>query len=154
MTKTNAMRFLDKLEIEYEILTYDIADGKIDGESVARKISAPVDIVYKTLVLKGESYFVVIVPVNKEINLKTMAKTVGTKKVQMIAVKDLLPLTGYVRGGCSPFAMKKNYPCYIQDDILKQEVIIVSAGQKGLQVKLKVQDFLKASNAKLVNITN
>ncbi len=153
MTKTNAMRFLDKLNINYEILTYNISDGKIDGISVAEKIAEPVDIVYKTLVLKGKNIFVVILPVNREINLKTMAKVVDEKKVQMIAVKEIFTLTGYVRGGCSPFAMKKKYPLYIQDDILNQDYIIVSGGQKGIQIKMKTADFLKASEAKLVDVT-
>lgn len=108
MQKTNAMRFLDDLDINYDILEYNASDGKIDGISVAEKIGHSVDMVYKTLVLKGENIFVCMVPVQEEIDLKAMAKVIKEKKVEMIHVKDILTLTGYVRGGCSPFAMKKS----------------------------------------------
>ena len=147
MQKTNAMRFLDDLDINYDILEYNASDGKIDGISVAEKIGHSVDMVYKTLVLKGENIFVCMVPVQEEIDLKAMAKVIKEKKVEMIHVKDILTLTGYVRGGCSPFAMKKKYPTYIQEDIILQDEIIVSGGKIGIQIKLKVEDFLKVSEA-------
>ncbi len=152
MIKTNAMRYLEKLKIPYEVFDYESKDGKIDGVSVAGKLGVSVDVVYKTLVLKGENIFVCIVPVEKEIDLKLMAKAASEKKVQMIPVKDITKLTGYVRGGCSPFAMKKAYPTYIQEDIKNQDYIMVSAGKIGLQMKLSVDDFLKASNAKVVDV--
>jgi len=152
MQKTNAMRFLDDLDINYDILEYNASDGKIDGISVAEKIGHSVDMVYKTLVLKGENIFVCMVPVQEEIDLKAMAKAIKEKKVEMIHVKDILTLTGYVRGGCSPFAMKKKYPTYIQEDIILQDEIIVSGGKIGMQIKLKVEDFLKVSEAQIVDV--
>ena len=152
MQKTNAMRFLDDLDINYDILEYNASDGKIDGISVAEKIGYSLDMVYKTLVLKGENIFVCIVPVQEEIDLKAMAKAIKEKKVEMIHVKDILTLTGYVRGGCSPFAMKKKYPTYIQEDIILQDEIIVSGGKIGMQIKLKVKNFLKASEAQIVDV--
>ncbi len=152
MQKTNAMRFLDDLDINYDILEYNASDGKIDGISVAEKIGHSVDMVYKTLVLKGENIFVCMVPVQEEIDLKAMAKVIKEKKVEMIHVKDILTLTGYVRGGCSPFAMKKKYPTYIQEDIILQDEIIVSGGKIGMQIKLKVEDFLKVSEAQVVDV--
>ncbi|ERJ84780.1 YbaK/EbsC protein [Peptostreptococcaceae bacterium oral taxon 113 str. W5053] len=152
MQKTNAMRFLDDLDINYDILEYNASDGKIDGISVAEKIGYSLDMVYKTLVLKGENIFVCIVPVQEEIDLKAMAKAIKEKKVEMIHVKDILTLTGYVRGGCSPFAMKKKYPTYIQEDIILQDEIIVSGGKIGMQIKLKVEDFLKVSEAQIVDV--
>ena len=152
MQKTNAMRFLDDLDINYDILEYNASDGKIDGISVAEKIGHSVDMVYKTLVLKGENIFVCMVPVQEEIDLKAMAKVIKEKKVEMIHVKDISTLTGYVRGGCSPFAMKKKYPTYIQEDIILQDEIIVSGGKIGMQIKLKVEDFLKVSEAQVVDV--
>lgn len=152
MQKTNAMRFLDDLDINYDILEYNASDGKIDGISVAEKIGHSVDMVYKTLVLKGENIFVCMVPVQEEIDLKAMAKVIKEKKVEMIHVKDILTSTGYVRGGCSPFAMKKKYPTYIQEDIILQDEIIVSGGKIGIQIKLKVEDFLKVSEAQVVDV--
>ena len=146
------MRFLDDLDINYDILEYNASDGKIDGISVAEKIGHSVDMVYKTLVLKGENIFVCMVPVQEEIDLKAMAKVIKEKKVEMIHVKDILTLTGYVRGGCSPFAMKKKYPTYIQEDIILQDEIIVSGGKIGIQIKLKVEDFLKVSEAQVVDV--
>ncbi len=153
MNKTNAMRYLDKLAIPYEVITYSSGDGKIDGISVADKVGEPVENVYKTLVCRGSSEFVVVLPVHKEVHLKKLAKVSGNKKVQMIAVKELLPLTGYVRGGCSPFAMKKEYPIYVQEDIILCEYVLVSAGKIGMQVKLSAEDFLRASKAKVVDVT-
>ncbi len=150
--KTNAMRYLDNLKIDYEIIEYKTDDGKIDGISVANKVGYVVENVYKTLVGRGENIFVTLVPVDKEVDLKKLAKAVGYKKVQMVAVKELLGLTGYIRGGCSPFAMKKKYPIYIQKDILDKEFILVSAGKIGMQIKLSVEDFLKSSEAKIVDV--
>ena len=141
MQKTNAMRFLDDLDINYDILEYNASDGKIDGISVAEKIGYSLDMVYKTLVLKGENIFVCIVPVQEEIDLKAMAKAIKEKKVEMIHVKDILTLTGYVRGGCSPFAMKKKYPTYIQEDIILQDEIIVSGGKNWNEIKFKILNF-------------
>ncbi len=150
--KTNAMRYLDKLNIKYEVIEYKISDGEVAGTNVANKIGYPFKTVYKTLVGRGKDIFVIIIPVDKEVNLKKLAKEIGEKKVQMVAVKELLGLTGYIRGGCSPFAMKKKYPTYIQKDIMNEDFILVSAGKIGIQLKIDIDDFLKASGAKIVNV--
>ncbi len=152
--KTNAMRYLDSLGIDYEVIEYKVTDKEVDGISVSKKIGYPMEVVYKTLVSRGTDIFVTVVPVNKEINMKKLAKEVGDKKVQMVAVKELLGLTGYIRGGCSPFAMKKKYKTYVQEDIMLQDFILVSAGKIGVQIKLNTQDFLKASEAKVIDVTD
>ncbi len=152
MNKTNAMRYLENEGIPYEVISYSSSDGKIDGVSVADKVGESVECVYKTLVCRGDDVFVVVLPVHREVNLKKLAKVSGNKKVQMIAVKELLPLTGYVRGGCSPFAMKKDYPTYVQEDILINDYVLVSAGKIGVQVKLSAEDFVNASKAEVVDI--
>ncbi len=152
--KTNAMRYLDRLNIDYEIIEYSVDDGEIAGVSVAKKIGYPVENVYKTLVSRGRDIFIIVLPVDKEVNLKKLAKQVGDKKLQMVAVKELLPLTGYVRGGCSPFAMKKKYKTYVQEDILLQDFILVSAGKIGMQIKIAREDFIRAAEANLVNVVD
>ncbi len=150
MNKTNAMRYLDSLDISYEVSEYSSEDGKIDGISVAGKLGVSSDEIYKTLVLKGRDIFVSVIPVDKELDLKVMAKLLNEKKVNMVPVRDIHGLTGYVRGGCSPFAMKKKYPMYIQKDILSKDFIRVSGGKVGVQIKLSVKDFLTATEAEPV----
>lgn len=136
--KTNAIRILDQQKIAYETLTYIAEDGAVDGISVAAKIGENVEQVFKTLVAtnaKG-SYFVFVIPVACELDLKAAAKVAKEKKIEMIAVKDLLPLTGYIRGGCSPVGMKKLFPTFIEHTAKEYEQIIISAGKIGLQIKL------------------
>ena len=149
MTKTNAMRILDKNKIKYEVIEYDISDGKIDGVSVAEKTNQDVKEVYKTLVTQGNSkaLYVFVIPVNSELNLKKAAKVCGEKKIDMIHVNDIFKLTGYIRGGCSPVGMKKLYKTFIHKDGEALERICVSGGKKGLQVKLSPQDLSKCANA-------
>lgn len=149
MTKTNAMRILDKNKIKYEVIEYDISDGKIDGVSVAEKTNQDVREVYKTLVTQGNTkmIYVFVIPVNEELNLKKAAKVCGEKKVEMINVNDILKLTGYIRGGCSPVGMKKLYQTFIHKDVECLERVCVSGGKKGLQIKLSPQDLKDASNA-------
>ncbi len=150
--KTNAMRYLDKLHILYEVIEYKTEDGQIDGISVANKIGYDMKNVYKTLVSRGKDIVVVVIPVHKEVNLKKLAKQVGDKKIQMVSVKELFGLTGYIRGGCSPFAMKKKYPIVVQENILAQDFILVSGGKIGVQIKIAKEDFLKVTNAKIVDV--
>lgn len=151
--KTNVMRILDKNKMNYEIIEYDIEDGLIDGISVANKINKDVSVVYKTLVLKGEkNYYIGIIPVDKTLNLKKMAKCVNEKKVEMIAVKDILKITGYIKGGCSAIGMKKNYKAIIDESVLKLEKIIFSAGKRGHQVEMNKNDFIKIINADIFKI--
>ncbi|HFL3828604.1 TPA: Cys-tRNA(Pro) deacylase [Clostridioides difficile] len=145
--KTNAMRILDNFNIEYEIITYDNRDGKIDGISVAEKIGKDPKCVFKTLVAQGNSgnIYVFIIPVAEELDLKKAAKAAKEKKVEMIHVKDIVKYTGYIRGGCSPIGMKKNYPTFIDESASNIENIIVSAGKIGVQIELKVSDLQKMS---------
>ena len=154
MTKTNAMRILDKNKIKYEIIEYDISDGKIDGVSVAEKTNQDVKEVYKTLVTQGntKTLYVFVIPVNEELDLKKAAKVCGEKKIDMIQVNDILKLTGYIRGGCSPVGMKKLYKTFIQIDAEQLERICVSGGKKGLQIKLSPEDLRSSVNAIFADI--
>ena len=153
--KTNAIRLIEQQKIAHEIFEYTTEDGAaVDGVTVADKIGQPVAHVYKTLIAtagKGH-YFVFVIPVAAELNLKAAAKVVGEKKVELIAVKELLGLTGYVRGGCSPVGMKKLFPTYIEQAAETLDYIIVSAGKIGMQIKLAPQDLAKASRAKFAQI--
>lgn len=152
--KTNAMRMLDAQKVVYELITYESQDGKIDGVSVAEKIGKNPEAVYKTLVAQGGSkqIFVFIVPVTEELDLKKAAKAAGEKKVEMIPVKDIQKLTGYIRGGCSPVGMKKLYPSFIDAKSEELDLIIVSGGKIGMQMELKVDDLQKAIGAKLADL--
>lgn len=153
--KTNAIRLIEQKKIAHETFEYTTEDGAaVDGVTVATKIGQPVENVYKTLIAtagKGK-YFVFVIPVAAELNLKAAAKVVGEKKVEMIAVKELLGLTGYVRGGCSPIGMKKLFPTYIEQEAQALEYIIVSAGKIGMQMKLAPQDLAQAANAKFAEL--
>ena len=152
--KTNAMRILDKDKINYEVITYDISDDKIDGVSVAEKTGQDVKEVYKTLVTQGVSreFYVFVIPVDKELDLKKAAKVAGEKKVEMIHVKDINKYTGYIRGGCSPVGMKKLYKTFIQEEARDLENICVSGGKKGLQVKLEPMDLIKIINGSFADV--
>lgn len=154
--KTNAMRILDKNKINYDVITYDISDGKIDGVSVAEKTNQNLNEVYKTLVTVGESreLYVFVIPVAEELNLKKAAKACGEKKIQMINVKDITKYTGYVRGGCSPVGMKKEYKTYIQEDGSSLESICVSGGKKGIQIKLSPEELIRLVEGKYVDLIN
>lgn len=153
--KTNAIRLIEQQKMVHEIFEYTSDDGNaVDGVTVAAKIGQPVKHVYKTLIAtagKGH-YFVFVIPVEAELNLKAAAKVVGEKKVEMIAVKELLGLTGYVRGGCSPIGMKKLFPTYIEQAAETLDYIIVSAGKIGMQIKLAPTDLAKASNAQFAQL--
>lgn len=141
MKKTNAMRLLDSKKIPYNIISYNIDDGLIDGESVAKKIGKDVEEVYKTLVTQGKNeIYVFIIPVNKHLDLKKAAKVTDEKKIELIHVDDILKTTGYIRGGCSPIGMKKTYPSFIQKESLDLQEIIISGGKIGLQIKLNPRD--------------
>lgn len=144
LIKTNAIRMLDSNKINYEIITYDSKDNKIDGISVANKIGIDKDYVYKTLVTKGTSceLYVFVIPVDKELNLKEAANLTKEKKVEMINVKDIMKYTGYIRGGCSPIGQKKKYKTFIDESAKSLEFIIISAGKIGYQVKINPVDLL------------
>ncbi len=138
MEKTNAMRILDKQKISYQVSTYDASDGALDGISVAAKIGQPPELVYKTLVTQGKSknYFVFVIPVEKELDLKSAARAVGEKSVEMIPVSEINKVTGYIRGGCSPVGMKKLFHTTIDTSAKELEYFFVSGGKIGLQLQL------------------
>ena len=151
--KTNAMRMLDKKKIAYEALTYEV-DTFIDGMHCAELTGAPVDASYKTLVMQGKSkqYYVFVIPIACEGDLKKAARSVGEKSVEMIHVKDITKITGYVRGGCSPLGMKKMFPTVIDESAKNFAEIYVSGGRIGLTLKMKPQDLVAVTNAQLVDI--
>ncbi|MEL7565057.1 MAG: Cys-tRNA(Pro) deacylase [Dehalobacterium sp.] len=152
--KTNAMRILDAKGICYNSMIYDSKDGKIDGVSVAKKVGRDPRTVYKTLVTQGNSrnIYVFIIPVEAELDLKKAAIAAGEKKVDMIHVKDIQKLTGYIRGGCSPIGMKKNYPTYLEQEALSLENIAVSGGRIGVQIDLPVEELKKATGAVVADL--
>ncbi|MGH4119751.1 Cys-tRNA(Pro) deacylase [Clostridium sp.] len=143
--KTNAMRILDKAGILYNAYTYDHSDGLIDGISVALKMGQSTSQVYKTLVTRASSreYFVFVIPVVDELDLKAAARAVGKKSIEMISVNDINKITGYVRGGCSPIGMKKDYKTVIDRTCLDQNTLIISAGKIGHQIELSPNDLIK-----------
>ncbi|MGV3465585.1 MAG: Cys-tRNA(Pro) deacylase [Heyndrickxia sp.] len=153
-TKTNAMRILDKEKIDYSILTYNPDDGKIDGISVAEKMGRNTKEVYKTLITQGSSkqYFVFVIPVAEELDLKKAAKAVADKKVEMIPVKDITKVSGYIRGGCSPVGMKKLFPTFMDASADSLQNIIVSGGKIGVQIELTVADLLKIVHGTFADI--
>lgn len=152
--KTNAVRLLEAAGVAFEILTYDKKDGKIDGVSVAGKIGRPPETVYKTLVTEGASggHYVFVIPVALELDLKQAAKAAGEKKMQMIHVKDILKLTGYIRGGCSPVGMKKTFPTFLDERAGALMKIVVSAGMIGLQVALAPEDLMRVTGGTLADV--
>lgn len=148
--KTNAMRILDSKKIPYDMLSYESNDGKIDGVSVAHKIGIDEEHVFKTLVAQGTSkeLYVFVIPVVEELDLKNAAKIAGEKKIEMIAVKDIMKYTGYIRGGCSPIGMKKHYKTFIHESAKDLYFIVVSAGKIGHQIKLNPEDLIKVIEGK------
>lgn len=153
--KTNAVRLLDQQKIVYDLFEYEVSDGQVDGVSVANKIQQPVEKVFKTLVATAGpgKVFVFLVPVSSELNLKSAAKAAGEKKIEMLAVKDLLGLTGYIRGGCSPLGMKRLYPTFIDDSAKELDTMIVSAGKIGMQIHLKPSDLTSCTHGVFVSLT-
>lgn len=153
MKKTNAMRLLDAAGVDYEEFEYDASLG-ISGTDVARTLNEDVKMVFKTLVTetnKGE-HFVFIVPVAMELDLKKAAKAAGAKKIDMLKQRDLLPLTGYVHGGCSPIGMKTKLKTFIDASAMDKEYIYVSGGKVGLQIKLSPADLIELTDATAIDI--
>lgn len=151
--KTNAMRILDKHNIEYEIINYE-CDTFIDGLHTAEITKAPIEQSFKTLVLQGKSsqYYVFVVPIAQEVDLKQAAKAVHEKSIEMIPVKDITKITGYVRGGCSPFGMKKQFPTIVHESALNFEKIYVSGGRLGTTIGLSPKALTEVSLAKFEDI--
>lgn len=153
--KTNVMRILERAGVKYNTYMYDHRDGLIDGVSVAGKIGQPVEKVYKTLVAQGTSreYFVFIIPAAEELDLKAAARAVNEKAVEMIKAADINKVTGYIRGGCSPVGMKKEYRTVLDSSSKERDTIIVSAGKLGHQIELAPEDLIRLVRCKIENIT-
>ncbi len=155
MVKTNAMRLLDKAKIKYDTIEYEIDENDLSGVTIAKKANLDDKMVFKTLVAKGDKtgYLVFCIPVAKEVDLKKAAKISGNKKIEMVHVKDLLGLTGYIRGGCSPVGMRKKFDTYFDETCKNFEKITVSAGVRGCQLLLNTGDITKFTNAKINSLT-
>lgn len=154
INKTNAARLLDKMGLKYELIPYAVDENNLAAEHVAAELGENIEQVFKTLVLRGDKtgIFVCVIPGDKEVNLKAAAKISGNKSAAMLHVKELLPTTGYIRGGCSPIGMKKHFPTFIHDSCTSYEYIYVSAGVRGLQIKIAPQDLVKAADAILADV--
>jgi len=152
--KTNVMRILESANISYNTYTYDNKDGVIDGVSVANKIGQPVEKVYKTLVTRGGSknFFIFVIPVSKELALKAAAKAVGEKSIEMIRQDEINKVTGYIRGGCSPIGMKKDFKTVIDSSCRNIDTIIFSAGKIGYQVEVSPQALISFISAGVEDI--
>ena len=152
--KTNVLRMLDARRIPYETREYDVDDGQFDGSLVAAKTGLDPEMVYKTLVLCGDkgAHLVCVIPVTHELDLKAVARAAGQRSVSMLPVKELLPLTGYVRGGCSPIGMKKPFPTLIEEEAQLHERISVSAGVRGCQVILPVDELVHITGATFASL--
>ncbi len=155
MTKTNAMRLLDQKKIEYEVKEIEDAEG-LSGSQMALKAGENPEEVYKTLVTVGAkgAHYVFVVPVEKELDLKKAAKTVGEKSISMIHQKELLPLTGYIHGGCSPVGMKKLFRTVFDKSALSHERIYFSGGKVGVQVRIRTVDISKAIKCEFEDIVS
>ena len=151
--KTNAMRILDKNKIPYEVVTYTCEEF-IDGIHIADQLGQPYEISFKTLVTVGKSgnYYVFVLPVDKEVDLKKAAKCAGEKSVEMLHVKDINTVTGYIRGGCTPVGMKKLFPTFIHESAERFDKIIISGGQLGAQIHLNPKELARVVNAKFADI--
>jgi Cys-tRNA(Pro)/Cys-tRNA(Cys) deacylase len=152
--KTNAIRKLDELGIVYELVRYDAHESDLSAETAARAVNMPFDQVYKTLVARGDKTGVLeaCLPAGRELDLKSLAVLSGDKKVELVPLKEVLPLTGYVRGGCSPLGGRKEYPVYINASASKYEHIAVNAGARGLLVIIAPGDLLRATGGKFAEI--
>ena len=156
MNKTNAMRLLDAAKIKYEVLEYEVDENNLAGTHIADEIGLEYDMVFKTIVTKGDKtgYIVFCIPCDKEIDLKKAASVTANKKLEPVHVKDLLGLTGYIRGGCSPVGMKKKFPTYFHQSVESQERITVSSGVRGAQLLLSSSELIKYLGAKVANVIN
>lgn len=152
--KTNAARLLDKAGIEYQLVPYAVDENDLAATHIAEQLGEPIEQVFKTLVLSGDrtGYFVCVVPGNAEVDLKAAAKVSGNKKCDLIPMKDLLGVTGYIRGGCSPVGMKKPFPTYFHSTATDFPAIYVSAGVRGLQFRINPEDLISYTKASVADI--
>ena len=154
INKTNAARLMDKAGVKYELIPYEVDENDLSAPHVAASLGEDINCVFKTLVLHGDKtgHFVCVIPGEHEVDLKLAAKVSGNKKCDLIPVKELLPLTGYIRGGCSPIGMKKLFPTYIHRTCLDFPYIYVSAGMRGLQLKIHPQDLIREVKAEVCDL--
>lgn len=155
LKKTNACRILDGLGINYEIKPYEVDESDLSAVHVAQVSGLDIEMIFKTLVARGDKTGIIMAVIGggDELDLKSLAKASGNKSVELIALKELRPLTGYVRGGCSPLGAKKNYPVYLDSRALTLEKISISAGLRGMQIILSPQDLIRATNATVADLT-
>ena len=155
ITKTNAARLLDAASIDYELVPYEVDEVDLGAQHVADQLGEDIDQVFKTLVLEGDKtgHLVCVIPGAEEVDLKKAARVSGNKKVDLIHMRDLLPTTGYIRGGCSPVGMKKPFPTFIDETCILYDYIFVSAGVRGLQFKINPQTLAYFVGAQIVDLT-
>lgn len=151
MKKTNAIRLLEKQKLKFDTVEYKVDEADLSAITVAEKLGQNVEQVFKTLVLRGDKtgIYVCVIPGHSEVDLKKAAKISGNKKAEMIQMKELLPLTGYIRGGCTPIGMKKHYPNFIHSSCNNFDYIFISAGQRGMQIKISPQDLIDFAKMKV-----
>ena len=156
VNKIYVARHLDKAKVPYQLVPYEVDENDLSAIHVAEQLGENVEQVFKTLILHGDKsgYFVCVIPGADEVDLKKAAKVSGNKKCEMIPVKELLPLTGYIRGGCSPIGMKKHFPTYIHFSAEQFDNIYISAGQRGLQVLLAPADLVRETNASFADLVS
>lgn len=154
INKTNAARLLDQLKIAYELIPYEVDENDLGAQHIAEQLDQPIERLFKTLVLRGDKtgLVVCVIPGAEEVDLKKAAKVTGNKKLEMIHVKELLPLTGYIRGGCSPIGMKKPLPTWFHESIMGYDTVYCSAGMRGLQFRLAPQDLVRAAKGTLADL--
>ena len=154
INKTNAARLLDQLKIAYELIPYEVDENDLGAQHIAQQLGQPIERLFKTLVLRGDrtGLFVCVIPGAEEVDLKKAARVTGNKKVEMIHVKELLPLTGYIRGGCSPIGMKKPLPTWFHQTVTDYDTVYCSAGQRGLQFRRGPQDLVSAAHGTLADL--
>lgn len=155
MNKTNAARLLDSKHIPYELIVYEVDESDLSAQAVASKLAQDVDQVFKTLVLRGDKsgVFICIIPGGRELDLKKAAKASGNKNAEMVRMSEIFQLTGYIRGGCSPIAMKKKFATYIDETCILYDQIFVSAGLRGLQLKIAPDNLILAAGIEICSLT-
>ena len=152
--KTNAARLLDRVKIAYELIPYTVDEDNLAATHVAEELGEDIAMVFKTLILRGDrtGHFVCVIPGDKEVDLKAAARVSGNKKADLIPMKELLPTTGYIRGGCSPIGMKRPFPTFIHATCLDHERIYISAGVRGLQIAIAPADLIAYTGAEVAEI--
>ena len=153
-SKTNAARLLDQMKIAYGLIPYEVDESDLGAQHIAEQLGQPIERLFKTLVLRGDKtgLIVCVIPGAEEVDLKKAARVTGNKRVEMIHVKELLPLTGYIRGGCSPIGMKKALPTWFHESVMDYDTVYCSAGVRGLQFRLAPADLVRAARGTLADL--